>query len=614
MAYEKNKNENYDNRGGINDKASKYLTQQGQFLDLRNYAFDRVGDLVSRPGISEYASFPIGTYLAGPYNTVQYRKDNGFSQIVFDSGCTLFAFNGSAIGVAGSLSANATTGYPIDFEIGNNVLYFANGYTFQRYDGSYSCRYNIPAQRVYMLGAGITFNTSLSALGATAVLPAGMYSFKYAYKRGTAAVDGIVGERTADDVDVGIGVPFLTVSLSATLVVTQGNWLVYGITVTNGFGISSIVPYLDYPSAGTDYLAGPTAAAFFATTYSGITLYSLQFEPFSTSVDYQNQYNFTLVPSILSVYKNMLFMSGFSSVPSTVYFSEIGEYERTEPENFFDVRTGNADKITCSIVFQDTLIYFKNRSVHSVSGDSPETLSLKDMTLAYGCVNNTAAVVWENKLWFMDSRGICEYNGPDTSIVSYAIEDKLRTVDKTKCRAIYVKKRNEVWFCCGSVCFVYDHDINAWTVFDNIPIEFTKAAHILEFTDGTIDLAYFSYGSSYLSLNRFGDSTFTDFGAGITLMFKSKFHIRDTQTTQEMWRRLYFNSNVPSVTTSATLLFYQDYGTSVVHSDNIFLNQFQTRIDFGISARALQVECIISATEQVRVNGYTIESRYLRSV
>lgn len=614
MSYKKNKNENYDNRGGINDKSSRYLTQKGQFLDIRNYGFEKLGALVSRPGIGQHASLNGSSYFTNPYGMVQYRKDDGFSQIVFDVGNRLYYLGGSVSGIASSLTPNVTTGFPIDFEIGDNVLYYANGYSFQRYDGSFSCFYNIPTQRTFMLGAGLTFNTSLGPLGFTAVLAAGEYQFKYAYKRGTGSVEGIVGERASDDLDVGINVPFLNVSLSATLVTTDGRWLVYGLTVSNGFGISSILPYLDLPFAGTSFIAGPTAVAFFPTTYSGITLYTMQFNPYDTPVDYQNQFNFTLVPSYLEVYKNMLFMAGFSSMPSTVWHSEIAQYEQVDPENFFEVRTGNSDMITNMTLFQDNIVIFKYRSVHALSGDSPETLTLKDMNLQYGCVNNGAAVVWENKLWFMDSKGICNYDGPNTNIVSYAVEEKLNQVDKNSCRAFYNKKRSEVWFCCAGTCFVYNHDVNAWSIYDGIPIQYTKAAQILEFADDTLDLSYFVKGASYISLNRFQDNLHTDLGQPITLSATSKFFQRDNETTQEIWRRLFFNSNITSATTSCTLLMVHDYGTSVIYSTNIFLDDFQTRVDFGVSARSLQIQFIIRATEAISFYGFTVESRYLRDV
>lgn len=616
MAYDKLKEENYNNNGGINDKASEYLTGQNQFLDIRNYGFVRPGSLVSRPGIADFASLPLASFLITPRGMVQFNRSSGASQIVFDCADKLFALD-QASSVATSLTPNATTGYAIDYAIGDNVLYFANGYSFQRFDGSYSCYYNIPRQRSFVVGAQLTFSTSL-AIGSTTIIAPGYYQFKYALSKhspssSSTQVAGIVGERSPDDLDVSITTSYLGVTVGSTIASNRGGWLAFGFTLSPGFGVSSLVPYLKVGSG--EYLAGPDYSAFFVTTYSGMSLYTTQFEHFTIGTEYTNQFNFTLVPSYLEMYQNMMFMAGFSSYPSRVYFSNIGSFENLEPENFFDVRTGNSDDIQCLIVFQDNLIIFKNKSIHAVVGDGPESLALKDMTLDYGCVNNLAAVQFENKLWFMDSKGVCEYNGPDTFIVSYAVEDKLNQVDKTTCKAFYLKKRSEVWFCCGGTCFVYDHTVNAWTIYDGIPIEFSKASEILEYVDGSRDLSYFNqHGSSFIELSRFSDSVHTDRGANITLIAKSRFHKRLGESTQELWRRTYIDTESVTNTIHCTMNFRQDYGESIVLTRNVTLSGFQERIDYGVSAKALSVEFIIKAREQITFNGYTVESKYLRNV
>lgn len=610
-----NKDENYNNVGGINAKASAYITGPNQFLDIRNYGFIKPGALVSRPGREASATFSSQTFLPNPMGMIQFTKSDGVSHIVFDQGPTLF-IHSPFTAVGASLTPNVTTAYPLDMEVGGDVLYAANGYAFKRYDGSYSTFYNIPSQRTFIIGAGITYNLSLGSLGSTIILAQGFYQFKYAYKRGSPTFSGIYGERTSDENDVGINVPFLGVTITPTLVTTTGQWLVYGITVTDGFGISAILPYLDLPAVGTSYIAAPTAAAFFATTYSGITLYTIRFNHFTGPTDYENQFNYTLVPSYIETYKNMLFLAGFSGFPSAVWHTELGEFERLEPENFFDVRTGNADRIQCLVVFQDSLIVFKNRSIHEIKGDSPETLSQKDMSLEYGCVNNSAAVTFMNKLWFMDENGICEYNGPDTFIVSYAIEPYLNAADKTKCRAIHVKKRSEVWFCCADEAFVYDYDMNAWTIYDNIPIEFERAGEIIDFTDSR-DVAYFDKVSDVLRLARFNDSLATDFGQAITLSYKTRFHKRQAEgaeSTEEIWRRFYSEITPTSVTLTALVNFYPNYGESIAYSTTVATGDFQVRTEIGIPSRSIAVEFILQASEEITFNGYTLESRYLRPI
>ena len=295
-----------------------------------------------------------------------------------------------------------------------------------------------------------------------------------------------------------------------------------------------------------------------------------------------------------------------------MYYSDIGAPEDTEEENFFDVRTSNGDQITCLIPFQSNLIIFKNRSIHELTGSSPESLSLKDVNLEYGCVNNTAAVTFNNKLWFLDSKGICEYNGPNTFIVSYPVETVLNTLDKSLCRAFYIKKRNEVWFCFGSVCLIYDHNTDGWTIYDNLAIKSTAGANLINHGATTVDLAFVERGASFLQFSIFGDQTYTDRGQAITLSFKTRFHSRG-ESTQEMWRRFYLSSD-PIANVSATIGLYSDYSQSASHYISTSLAAFQSRIDFGVPAKTLSIEVVLKSSNQISINGYTIESRYLRNV
>ncbi len=607
--YEKNKDENYNNLKGINEKLSDYITEPGQFLDLRNLGFERPGALTSRPGIADFASLPLASYFASSRGLYEYIKNDGVSYLVYDIGDKLYKTWGSQIGI--SLTPNTTTSYGIDFQTNNNYLFYANGFGYQRFDGSYSVRYGVPKQRSYIVGAGISFNVSLGT-GVTQIIPSGSYVFRYApVKYGPTIMAGPVGQRVQDD-ETGVNLEFI-VSLGATIV-SQGQWALYGFTIQPGYGVSSILPY-KIPPGLSSYISSPTFYPFTLMAQTdGITVYHSFFPEFTVGGNQIQNFWFTLIPQYLETYNNILFMSGFSSAPSTVWHSNLAEPDEVDAENFFDVRTSNGDVITNMIVFQETLMIFKKRSVHELSGSSPDTLALKDVNLTYGCVNSTAAVTFRNKLWFMDEKGICEYNGPNTFIVSNPVENHLKTVDKSTCRAFYVKKRTEVWFICSGVAFVYDVDIEAWTIYDNLQINTTAGANILNFGASIQDLSYVELGTSFIQLTRFNDLVHTDRGNAITLMAKTRYHKRGSDSTQEMWRRFFLNNSVPGASTGVTLNFYPDYGSSVYLSRTTNLSQFQTRIDYGISAKSLSVEIIAKASEKVSINGYTIESRFLRKV
>ena len=160
--------------------------------------------------------------------------------------------------------------------------------------------------------------------------------------------------------------------------------------------------------------------------------------------------------------------------------------------------------------------------------------------------------------------------------------------------------------------FVYDYLINAWTIYDKFNV--TGGSNLFENSDTTKDLVFYGQNSSLQSkFMRFGDIT-TDDSFGITHIIYTKFHKRLGDSTQEMWRRLFLNNNVSGSSIGVDINFIPDYGSSVYLTRETNLNQFQSRLDFGISAKALAVEMILNASEKVTINGYTIESRYLRSV
>lgn len=604
MAYEKLQIELYNNLKGINEKASEYVTGDGFCLNLRNYGFERPGALVSRPGTTDHASLALATFLAIPRFLANYEWQNlgsGGSNVVFDSGNGLFGLTDTPVLLNASLSSGATVSSPIDFTLAKNRLYFANGQAFYHLGITSTTKYSLPIGQSFFSGGAFTLYTA-GGPGVTSILPSGTYALTYGYARkidGTSLFE--YGERYA-------GPTFMFRNLSATLI---GTFMSYSANrlraAPEGFGASFFSIYIAPPGATFDFV--------------GIHPINLDGGAQSVEESYSAQLDepdviklFTLTPKYLEQYKNMLFLAGFSATPSTIWHSELGDVEQIEPENFIEIRTDNGDVITCLKNFQNTLIVFKKSSIHELSGESPETLSLRDVTLEYGCVNNEAAVTFENKLWFVDKRGICEYNGPNTFIVSAAVERTFSTLDTSKAKAFHIKKRTEVWFCFGGTTLVYDYRAKAWTIYDGISVEYGVGSNLLEYGLTTLDLTYFISGSSHFPLVRFKDDVFTDRGSAITLIMQGPFFKRLGDSTQEMFRRFYLDADVPSVTTVAALNLKPDYGSSTYKSMTFVIDRFQVKKEFGISARALSPEVVIRSSAQVTVNGYALHARFLRSV
>ncbi len=629
LAYEKLKVENYNNVAGVQEKASPSNLQPEQYLSLRNYGYERPGALVSRPGYEAFASLGFATFFASPAGLFQYSQryvsnvvDGIFSTaslIVFDSGNNLYGYSSTPYAVFTSLTANATTALPIDYAFQNSRLFFANGNVFGTWNLTYSCFYSLPYPSGFVSIAaspyGASFHLSLVATAITLTVPSGTFSFRIAYAKAfyrNFPDTVIIGDKQPDNTTVADTI--IHVGRAATTVTTTGMWRLWGVTFPANFGIAYYSIFTRFPGTST-WLQGPTL--FAPTDPAGpapITNY-IDFPYYTGDSGFENNAPFvSIAPRFIENYANMMFLAGFSTQPNVLWHSEIASPENVQPENFIEIRTDNGDQITALKTFQSSLILFKNRSIHELTGYSPETLTLKDVTLEYGCVNNEAAVAFDNKLWFVDQKGICEYNGPNTFIVSYDVETTFKTVDTSKAKAVYLKHRNEVWFCFGNIALVFDTQVNKWTIYDNIPIEFGKAASVLDLGASILDLSFFKTGSSHYKFMRFGESVFTDDGSDITLVAQSSFHKRLGDTTQEIWRRFYLNMNTPSPAVNVTVNMRINYGTSIVASRGFSQNEFQERIDFGVSAKTFSIEWIIKANQKIQINGYTLESRYLRSV
>lgn len=621
MSYPKLKEESYRNLGGINTISSLYTTEQTQFLDLRNYCFIRPGSLTNRPGQEVHASLSRATFLVKPSSSINFVKQDGSSYTVFDCGPTLFSLPSTSY--QGGLTPNATTSAVLDHAVLDDKLFLANGNTFKIFDGSNSYNYTSERIRYNSGNAGVTFNLSLIPTdGQTVVLASGGYHFFSVGARGPASLItqyGELGSNPGPDREP----DGVVVTLSAT-VVGLGRWVMFGMTLPGEYGYSAVaVEYQKGTSLSRDpysnfilnTIKSENNYALNLSTYGGaVTVFGIVFDHFTMGAEWESQYRLTTSPRYLEVYNNMMFCSGFTVFPNQVIYSEVGEPERIKEENFFDIKTVDNKPISGMIFFQDSLVIFKTNSIHELTGTSPSDLTLRTTTLEYGALNNECLVVFENRLWFVDEKGICEYNAANTKIVSEPITSYLDQVDKTKIKAINYKDRNEVWFCAENKCFVYDYFANAWTIYDNVPIDRESGAAALPFGSSTIDPAYWSTGTSFLNFNRFNPTLSDDFGVAMTLIAKTRYHKRTGETSQEIWRRLYLNADVPSVTVGVTINFRPDYGTGVSLVRSQILNEFQERLDFGVQGKSMSVEFIIQALSPIRINGYTLESRYLRSV
>lgn len=636
MAYEKIKEESYSNLLGINVKASDCATDTAYVLDLRNYTFVKPGAWTSRPGTGVHASLAVSSFSLMPKNLFQFIKDTGASYLLFSSGQTGYILNGVTPFCPSLGSGEKIWGA----ETQENRFYFSNIDVWRAFLGDSFYDVNMFTQHLLfdpglsVTIVGFTFNTSLiTSRSSTLVIRSGAFFAYPGNSRNASLPPEIHTIPTFDsNLDNGAGGG---ANLSATLVVAPGlgRWLLYGATVfRQNQGVSLWFMNLFPPGSSQSANAFNPLSALASTlmpisytTFGGaVTLGYFEFDHYTSGLVYRKQQLLGLLPKYLKTYNNMMFAANVTNSAtafrdnagkSKTWVSEIGNPEAYEASSFFEIITDDGDEITAVEIFQDSLLIFKKRSVHEINGTDPDSLTARELTREYGCVNNRSIAVYNNRLWFMDPRGeIIEYNGANFADVSEPVFSLISEINQFEVRALHVKKMNQVWFCASNKVFSFDYNIGAWTIFDNLSINESSGANVISYGATIKDVSWWESGASYHNLVRFNDSLNTDQGSAITLIAKTRFHKVHGDSTQELFRRLFINCDIPGSTQGITFLMRPDYGTSVYTTRSAYLDSFQKRLDFGVSAKSMSVEMIVRASQSIVINGYTVESRFLRKV
>lgn len=616
MAYEKKREQHYSNFQGVNQKGSKYTLDNAQATNLRNLDFFIPNAWTKRPGYTQM----ITTGTSGPINSLyEYEKLSGASYMMASSDSAVFYMQSNALTVLSS----GYSGQPFDFTTFQDILWFANGQTFLRWDGTTLIPFSLdPGYSI-----NVKFGTSGAAVGAAFLgIPEPVD-----IRLGVAKVrdDGYIGPLNITET-VGtlsnptfLAAPFrVVVGVTTVAAVGCTGWNYYINVRTNPTGFTGT--YVRLPDPNPDEWVSLDKAQF----HPGVTLTILynSFNFNSAIKDFTGipfDFSSTYHPKYIELHQDRMFFSGFSNAPSLNMFSEISNAEMIEIDSNFETRTNDGDIITGTISFNDELVIFKIDSFHKLVGNSPETYQQVQLSTQYGCLNNRAVVQYNNILMFLDKSGIVEYNGANWQIVSTPVEDIFRRMNYsaalTQAVAVHYKFRNQVWFGIpidgstrNNITVVYDYLLNAWTFFDGFtPSAFTRAKQALPFEQawmGTYSGMIYHFSSSFL-----GDN-----GQGITTYALTKFDSPDGANVQNMYRQIFIDqqSNSSGLTGTINVRVFRNYDASTVQATfAIYQNAFQTRSDFGVQGKSIAFDFMhFSASLPITYYGYTVRRRYLRDV
>lgn len=672
MPYEKLKKERYKAFGGINSKISPYLNTELEFLSLENVDFQTPGSLKKRwgstqlfgaslsgriTGLFEYTRTSGESYfIAAAGGTMGYCFENGFSSIFsfnnsggsFMAGVTFFRGGLNGFTDVVSLSSGAN----IDFVNGNNNCYFANGVNFLKLPNSPVANtvtfFGLPEFKVtgwtcYIAGSG----------GLT-----GIYYFKFAWIN-SQGVQGTPNLSQSLPNSYGIstaicaitsGQAFVDVRVfcGSSQVLRPPNYdiLNVGVYMAGPFGTTLPFNQIDgqnYYLLNTQY-AGVAGSNIYSYTYLdpgsylntqsiGITLLNTDVLPWNW---YQYQgftytgYNpfslqanvgagVTLIPTMFEINNDTLFLAGMTTSPSTVWFSENGELEHFEADFNFEVISSDGEAISALKAYNGNLYIFKQSSFHVLSGNDPSNYVLNQISVEYGCLGNRAIAQYSNYLVFLDKKGVIRYNGANIDILSTKIDPIFQRMNVTAAKdnssIVYDKQRNELLVdipvdgaTYANLTCVYDIIQDAWTTYKGYNPAVTSIARSSFNNDKTF------YGGYSGLISYFGASFTTDNGVGFTCVAKSGFMEDLGNSVSKLFRRLYMDVEPVGASSAVGVNFYQDYGSSMVLSRTMYQSPFQSRLEYGISGKALSIEFVMGSTYSFTLHGFTMEYRFLRDL
>lgn len=584
MAYDKLKTENYAIFQGINTKSSPYINGPQECLSIENMDFMQPGSLTKRWGSTAYISATVSGRIA---SGIEFQKLDGQSYIIVNANTNLYYVTNSYNTITTGLLNNGL----FDFVPFVDRVFAANGQDFLKIAGQTAAFYGVPQPPM---------PTGFSSVDSVAAgLVPGTYLFSYAY------VDDIgqVGQASSQ-IAISLG------NTTATVYLT-------GITSIAGYGVTSFVSYRTASQPGD-----LTSLQFATTILDSPTVLRIPVVLDPGPQIANDAPRLTLVPKYLEIYNNQLFMAGFSQALSTIYWSEIGQPELVQPESFAEVRTNDGDRITGLQSSFQSLFITKERSFHRLSGDDPSNFLLAEISDQYGCISNRAMVTYESRLWFLDTKGIVEYDGANPRIISNPVEPIFTRMNVAAARenavGLHHRVKNQVEFyipidgaTMNNCVVVYDYLTSGWTTYRGLNISSVWLAR------GALNERSVMFGGYTGNIFYFDKRLYGDNGADINCEVKGPFVSPIGQTTEKQFRRLWSNINVVGTSHAISVNMYANYGATTVVATREF-NQgatFQDRIDFGVPARSMSFEWThTSASLPFRLDGYGVAYRFQRDV
>ena len=248
---------------------------------------------------------------------------------------------------------------------------------------------------------------------------------------------------------------------------------------------------------------------------------------------------------------------------SQLVWSESFDPEDWPALNYWDVRKGDGDEITCLLKFVDDLLVFKNRSLHALKGTSLDDFSMHEISAYVGCAGPRAAVVHDLKVYFVSEYGFYASNGMNILNVSeMIIPDTWSMINKTYLHKAAVTTWNDlIWISIpydessvNSLVLVYDPKQQSFW-----PMTGNAASCYAYYNDGSGEGVKLYAGNPSRGYVAIQDTGYEDNGSTIDAYWKGKYFDMGTPEIEKKARKVFVQDS-PDTSETVDVSVSLDYG------------------------------------------------------
>lgn len=270
--------------------------------------------------------------------------------------------------------------------------------------------------------------------------------------------------------------------------------------------------------------------------------------------------------------------------PSCLKWSEPFQPEEWPAVNYWYIKDGDGDFITCLTKFVGELVIFKRRSIHSLKGSSLDNFRLDEMDDRVGCVGPQGALTVGTSVYFVSDDGLYVFNGMRATNIS---EGKIPVfwskINKQSIhKATVFAWKDKIWFSLpyedstvNNIVLVFDPENGSFW-----PLSGINASCFQIFNDGS-SVKFYAGDSTEGFVNQMdvGDD---DFGDPISAHWVGKTFDMGKASYLKKAKRAFveqspYDDNVPDLQLS---LDYGDYNSVNLERDDGLVKQYRV---YGIN-------------------------------